>query len=186
VGSLQTRICTRLTSPERKRRGQEAHGIFEELLKQDAANVDCQRGLAVSLERIAVALWTQGDSVAALASARRALAVRQRISPPPSVSLQWQVELAKYHNRIGVILEHERDLHGALRAYEASLAIAKALDRKHANSPLARHRLGVSLEKIATILYAQNRECLPRALKYYEQAVAIYRTLIRDDPNNTE
>ncbi len=166
--------------------GREARAIFEDLLKQDAANVAWQRGLAVSLDRIAVATWRQGDAEQSLATARRALAVRRGIPPLTSGGLDGQVELAANLNLIGVLLADEGDMAGALAAYQESFHVAEALARRHPTSPPARNRLGVSLVKIAGARDRQKLRDLPRALATYEKAVALYRDLVRDDPNNLE
>jgi serine/threonine-protein kinase len=167
-------------------RGRQARAIFEDLLKQDAAPVAWQRGLALSLERMSRASWLQGDAVEALDSARQALALRQRMARPASESVESQGELAQLHNWIGVMLEEQKDYPGALKAYQESFTIAQALVRKDSRNPQARHRLGVSLRKIAKSHYWRKLEDLPGALNHYEQAVAVYRHLRQDDPHNTE
>jgi serine/threonine-protein kinase len=165
--------------------GRRAEALFEDLLKRDAARLSWQRGLAVSLERVGMALWWQGDPVEGLASCRRALDVRQRIAPPAADKLAWQLELATLQNRIGVFLAVERDFPAARNAYQKSLAIAQALVRDYPKDSAARNRLGISLIKIGQLLFTRKPDD-PRALEHFEKAVALLRGLIRDDPNNTE
>jgi tetratricopeptide (TPR) repeat protein len=167
-------------------RGRQARALFEGLLKEDPGNAAWQQGLAVSLDRIGVALWWQGDASRALDSARRALALYHKVSPPDSDKLQWQAEQAMILTRIGNMLADQRDESGALKGYQESFTIAKARVRRHPKNRRARHRLGIALGKISGSLHWRKRRDLRGALAHYEKAVAIYRDLIRDDPDNTE
>jgi serine/threonine protein kinase/tetratricopeptide (TPR) repeat protein len=161
-------------------RARQAHDVFQGLLTQDPTHPDWQRGLALSLEHLGVALWWQGDSEKGLDSCRQALATLQRLSPPASDTLEVQVDLARLHNRIGVLLADERDVPGAKLAYQESFRVAQALFDKNPRNPEVRHRRCIALKKVAGTRNPAD------ALGDYQDAVKLYRELLKENPNNTE
>jgi predicted negative regulator of RcsB-dependent stress response len=93
-------------------------------------------------------------------------------------------DLSVSHDRIGDVLVAQGDRDGALKAYQAGLAIAEALaGRDPANTEWQRD-LSVSHNKIGDVLVAQGDR--DGALKAYQAGLAIAETLARRDPANAE
>jgi len=166
--------------------GQQAHDIFQELLKQDANNATWQRGLAISLERIGLTVRERGNPVETLERFGQALAVRKKFAEAAPDNIELQIELAKNHNMTGQVLNSQGDWSGALKKYEEGLRIAQALNSKAQASPQARNRLAVSLRHIGDILAERPPANLAGAFDHYEKSVALCRQMTREDPNNSE
>ena len=93
-------------------------------------------------------------------------------------------DLLVSQERIGNVLVAQGDRDGALKAYQAGLAIAETLARRDPANTEWQRDLSVSQNKIGDVLVAQGDRA--GALKAYQAGLAIRETLARRDPANTQ
>ncbi len=74
--------------------------ISENLARHDPANLDWQRDLSVSHERIGNVLVAQGERAAALEAYRAGLAIRENLARRDPANLDWQRDLSVSHLKV--------------------------------------------------------------------------------------
>ncbi len=109
-----------------------------------------------------------GDTVGALRSYRKALAIRQRLAAGASDAAA-EAALAAGWDRVGEVLQWAGDLDGALGDFRRGLAIREARAARHPDDPAARRDVAVSHFKIAAVA---------RMLGRWDEAVASSETTV--------
>ena len=71
------------------------------LAERDPGNLDWQRDLSVSHDRVGDVLDREGDREGALGSFRRGLAIAKDLAKRRPANLAWQWDLSVSHDRIG-------------------------------------------------------------------------------------
>ena len=88
------------------------------------------------------------------------------------------------HSKIGDVLLVRWDSAGALAAYQAALAIAKALAKLEPSNTEWQRDLSICHEQIGNVLVVEGDG--PAALVAYEASLAIREALVKRDPANTQ
>ncbi len=101
--------------------------IRERLTANDPSNIQWQRDLSISHEKIGGVLQAQGDLAGALTAYRHSLEIRERLAVNDPSNAQGQRDLSVSFYRLAQLHERLEDLTEALRWAEASLAIDEKL-----------------------------------------------------------
>jgi predicted negative regulator of RcsB-dependent stress response len=157
--------------------------ITEGLAKRDPANMQWQRDLSVSKDRIGNVLVRQGDGPGALAAYQAGLAIGEGLAQRDPANMLLQRDLSVSMMRIGYVLVAQGDASGALEAYQAGLAITEGLEQRDPANTLLQRDLSVIKMQIGDVLVAQGDG--PGALAAYQAGLAITQGLAKRDPENT-
>ncbi len=158
--------------------------IVERLAQADPDNMQWQRDLSVSYEKIGDVLVQQGKLAEALQSFRDSLAIAERLAQADPDNMQWQRDLSVSHEKIGDVLADQGKPDEALQPYRDSLAIRERLTQTDPANTLWQRDLSVSHNKIGGILVQQGK--LAEALQSFRDSLAIRERLAQADPDNTE
>jgi tetratricopeptide (TPR) repeat protein len=157
-----------------------ALALTRALAAEAPANLEWQRDVPVSLNRLGDVLWEQGDLAGALAAHREALGSLRALAPRYPGGLRRDISLTS--SKIGDVLAAQGDRDGALAAHRESLDIARALSAEAPDNPEWQRDVSVNLNKIGDLLSAQDD--LAGALAAYREALDIRRKVAaRDDAN---
>jgi tetratricopeptide (TPR) repeat protein len=159
---------------------QGTEAIADRLAK--SGDVDRQRDLSVSLERIGDVQVAQGDLMGALTSYRDSLALRERLAKSDVGNALWQRDRSVSYEKVGDVLREEGDFAGAVASYRQSLAIRDRLSRSDPSNTLWQRDLSVAHNKIGDVQAAQGE--LAGALTSYRDSLALRDRLAKSDPDN--
>jgi tetratricopeptide (TPR) repeat protein len=149
-------------------------------VEKDPSNLQWQRDLSISRQRIGATLMDQGDLAGALAQYRAALDINQRLAEKDPGDTQWQHDLSITHQKMGAALVDQGDLAGALAQYRANLEIVQRLAEKDPHNAQWQLDLLLTYEKIG--LVASQRNNFPGALDAFEKAEKIALRLKEINP----
>jgi tetratricopeptide (TPR) repeat protein/tRNA A-37 threonylcarbamoyl transferase component Bud32 len=140
-----------------------------------------RRERAVALVNLGDVRLAQGQTAAALASYRTALAISEVLAAmaPNDEALQRDLEVK--HNRIGEVLVAQGDSAGALAECRADIAISARLAVKDPTNAKWQRDLSISHEKLGDVLDAQGK--FAEALVEFRQSLAITQTLAVQAPS---
>ena len=134
-----------------------------------------RRERAVALVNLGDVRVAQGQTSAALASYRSALAISELLAAMAPDDDSRQRDLAVKHNRIGEVLVSQGDSAGALAECRADLAISARLAAKDPRNAGWQRDLSISHEKLGDVLDAQGN--FSDALVEFRQSLAISEAL---------
>jgi tetratricopeptide (TPR) repeat protein len=161
-----------------------AADMLRDLVARDPDNLDKQRDLSISLDRVGEVLKEQGEIGAALDAYRESLAIRRAlVSKNPGDTLLAHdlfvslISLADGERVAG-------DLAAALGLYSEAFDIITALVARDSGNTEWRRDLSTSLAKIGDGYSEQGN--LERALDAYRKSLDIARALVALDPGNTQ
>jgi len=163
---------------------QQSQLLLEQVVKAEPDNLNLQRDLAVSYNRVGDMHLNSGDNAAALKAYQESLAIRKKLAELDSNHTEWQRGLSVSYERVGDMHEKSGDNAAALKAYQESLAIRKKLvelDPKHTEW---QRDLSVSHNKVGDMHVKTGDNAA--ALKAYQESLAIRKRLAELDPNHTE
>jgi serine/threonine protein kinase len=124
-----------------------------------------------------------GRTPEALASYRKALAIREALIDEKKGSAQERLELARNYSRVGeILLKRTGDLPGALRMQRRALAIREALAHDEPGNVEAQSALSVGYFGVGAALEALGDR--PGALASLRSAVAIRERLVETHPDS--
>jgi tetratricopeptide (TPR) repeat protein len=92
--------------------------LWKQLVEQDKANTDWQRGLAVSYDSVGEVLRSQSNVKEALDAFQRALDIAQKLTQQDPTNADWQHVLGVSWERIGYVRQDQKNLTEAAEAYE--------------------------------------------------------------------
>ena len=123
-----------------------------------------------------------GDSAGALASYRKALAIREELAASDPADLANRLDLARCHNKVGEMLAKMGDHSNASANYQKALSLVESLMAQDSSSlnngnelVLTQTRLGYVLEDMGN---------LPEALTRHRSAVAAGEKLLAAHPSD--
>ena len=157
-----------------------------QLAETEPDNLDRQRDLSVSYNRVGDVLVAQGNLPEALNSYRDSLAIRDRLARADPGNAGWQRDLSVSYEKVGDVLVAQGNLPEALKSYRDSLAIADRLARADPGNAGWQRDLSVSLSRVAETLLKLGRKAEARPLA--ERALAQRQSAIArmpDDPRLT-
>jgi tetratricopeptide (TPR) repeat protein len=151
--------------------------IITVLAQEDPNDNVTQSNLASNHRDIAV-VYAQhgdlgrGDSVAALAAYRSAIAIQERLIARDPENATWQFSLASFYAGLGGVLSRQGDLAGALERNRKAYALRQGLALKDPGNPGRQTSLAMAGISIADLLRAQKQN-LDEAMKLYRTAIEI-------------
>jgi len=152
--------------------------IAERLAAADRSNMQWQRDLSVSYEKIGDVLMAQGRLEETLKAYRDGLAIRERLAAADRSNTQWQRDLSISYNKVGDVLVAQGKLEEALKAYRDSLAIAERLAAADRNNTEWQRDLSISYGRVGDVLVARAYRFVlarefARALEVVDQAISL-------------
>jgi non-specific serine/threonine protein kinase/serine/threonine-protein kinase len=171
-------------TPARKLLVSKALQYLDSLSQEAAGDASLQRELAAAYEKVGNVQGDPyaanlGDTAGALASYRKALAIRESLPPASRASEEGRRDLANDYEWIGMALETLGDYRGALEYYRKDFAIQELLAR---SMPSAK-----SQERLAGVYFLMAR-CYSdlqdpnSALENYRKSAAIREAIASGSP----
>lgn len=163
----------------------EALAIREGLVTRDPADITRQRELASSLLSVSRTVESEGNLAGALALARRAAEVRDRMATHPGAdSVVLERARAAGRHRIADLLEISGDLPAALAEHRAALAIYEACLARAPGDVEARRDRAVARSRVGDLLAALGDT--RAALAEYRAYASEIGALQASDPHHAE
>ena len=160
-----------------------AHGFLEQRARALPHDLDRQRDLSVSHNKIGDVLVAEGKLEEARKAYEAGLGIAKRLAKADPKNSEWQRDLSVSHNRIGDVLVAEGKLAEARKAHEAGLGIRERLAEADPRNSAWQRDLSVSHNKIGDVLRAEGK--LEEARKAYEAGLGIAKRLAKADPKNS-
>ena len=111
-----------------------------------------------------------------------AIVYKPDLTKKDATNLFWQRELSVCHGSVGDALKDQGDLTGAVKEYQADVAIMSAVAEKDLANDGWQHDLAEAHNGLGNVLVAQGG--LADALKEYQASLAITDQLAGTDPAN--
>jgi tetratricopeptide (TPR) repeat protein len=159
--------------------------IAQRFASLEPASKDWQVRLAFIHNKMGDALRLRGRLDEAVQHYRDALQVAQTLAAKEPANPERTRDVAATMSRIGdVMVEKGDDLPGALREFQATLAIKKELADKRPGDASYLSNLSVGHNRVANVLSKQGDQS--GALVEYESSLAIREQLADSDPGNAD
>jgi tetratricopeptide (TPR) repeat protein len=156
--------------------------IMEALIAHDPGNSGLQLDLADCYITLGD-LQADAGREEALATYRKALAIREKFTALDPTNAKWRFQLSISHQRVGNILAMSGQREQALQAFRTSLEISEKLAADDPGNTQVRQDLAVSYNKVGDMLAGAGlRE---QALAAYRKSLAVIEKLAADEPDNT-
>jgi len=162
----------------------ESHSILRKLTKQNPTDIDWNRSLSVSLERLGDHAMRQGEPLVALDRYNECLTIAERLALRDPGNIDWQRDLAVSLSKLGELAFSESDFPSALQRFTASLAIRRSLADRDPSNSTSQRSLSVSLSKLGAL--AMKLEDYAGALERFSECLRIRERLVLSDPSNLE
>ncbi|HVT16363.1 MAG TPA: hypothetical protein VHQ90_09330 [Thermoanaerobaculia bacterium] len=133
-----------------------------------------------ALNNVSTVRQGEGKSKEAVAAARQALALSEKMAQRDPADAEARQELADSHNVLGQLDSNRGDLDAALKHYQASTAALEGLIAKDPRRTKWQVLAAAAHGNLAPVLLAKRD--LTQALVEYRRALAIYRGLAAADP----
>jgi serine/threonine protein kinase/tetratricopeptide (TPR) repeat protein len=151
-----------------------------------------QRELAAAYTKVGNVQWQRyyanlGDTAGALASHRKALAIREAVAAKDPAHTATQRDLAYSHVLVGDALAATGDLAGAVASYRRSLAVRQALAAASPGDARLQHELAVSHQRLGDTLgnpRFPNLGDTAGAVEHYGAMLAIFQALADAEPTS--
>jgi hypothetical protein len=118
----------------------------------DPGNVQAQRDLSVSHDKLGDVAVAVGDSAGAEAHYRASLEIRQRLAAADPGNAQAQRDLSVSHNKMGDVSVAQRDTAAAEQHYRAGLEIAERLAAADPGNAQLQRNLSISNQRIRNLV----------------------------------
>ncbi|MER0215337.1 MAG: TIR domain-containing protein [Nitrosomonas sp.] len=165
-------------------RYQQSQLLLEQLVKAEPDNLNLQRDLSVSYNKIGSMYEKTGDNAAALKAYQDDLAIAKRLAELDPKHTEWQRDLSVSHSKVGDLHLKTGDSGAALKAYQDGLAIAKRLTELDPKQTQWQQDLSMSYERVGNMRLKSGDNAA--ALKAYQEALAIRKKLAERDPKHTQ
>lgn len=140
-----------------------AESVIGKLVEKSNGNLELLHVQAAMLSEFAQTYAAQGDTTKAEDSARKSLAIAERLAAADPANATWQNDLSMARINLGDALFDEGNLNAALKAYQDSVAIFDRMPKGQTGTIDWQRRLGPAYERIGGVLVTQGK--LPEALK---------------------
>jgi len=160
-----------------------ALNLIEQRLASDSTNIDLQRNLTISQNKIADVLRAQGDGPGALDACRKSLTIVEALATSDPTNTRLQYDLSGGHYRFAEELRLQGHYRDALQAYRKSLAIREELAARDPANTLWQRSLATCHGQIGNVLW--NLGYRAEALDAYQNSLNIHQALAGRDPTNT-
>jgi non-specific serine/threonine protein kinase/serine/threonine-protein kinase len=166
--------------------------IYEALTGANASDATFQREMATAYLRLSEVLSATGATADALAYARKALDVQQRVASDTSgadtaISPAMRRELAASYSRVGDLLSATGDTSGALEQRRRALAIMETLANTAPDDVDNLRQLGVAYQKLGNQLGNPNYPNIgdtQGALRELERSADVFKRAVAAHPSN--
>jgi non-specific serine/threonine protein kinase/serine/threonine-protein kinase len=182
------------STPARKLIVQQSLEYLDDLSQESGGDVSLQRELAAAYDRVGTVQGNAfqshlGDPTGALASFRKAMAIRQAIAATHPTAPNDMIALARTHRLIGQIQWLSlANTAAALDSFQRAASIAETAVRNGPSSVDALRELARDYEKLGNIQSGQGPRGgvgdIRASLEYYRQALALRRAIMSFDPND--
>jgi non-specific serine/threonine protein kinase/serine/threonine-protein kinase len=157
---------------------------LDSLAQEASGDPSLQRELATSYKKVGDVQGRRssanlGDTAGAMASQRKALAIREALVAADPGNVEDRRQLAVSHGRVAELLG---DAHGQMEEYQKALTIRKEVYEADPNNPQYRRDLAVSYFEIAEAQVGL--EDLAGALESRYKMLPIFESLMAADPSN--
>ncbi len=168
------------TTPAREKIVQRALEYLDSLARESSGDLGLQRELAAAYQRIGDILGGSfnsnlGRSADALASYRKALAIREHLAEADPDSVEARRELAVSYDNVGDMLLALADLEGAMSSLSKALTIREQIASDHPEDVRARTDLATGLSHIVRPLVGAGD--WTRIAAYRRREVEIWKKL---------
>lgn len=123
-----------------------------------------------------------GDSAGALASYRKALAIRETLAANDPTNLAQRLDLARSYNKVGEMLAKMGDQSNASANYQKALSLAESLVARDASTLDNGNELMLTLARFGYLL--EDMGDRPGALARHQAAVAVGEKLLAAHPSD--
>ena len=176
------------STPTRRLIVDRALQYLDSLSAEGSGDTSLQRELATAYEKVGDIQGNPynanlGDSDGALASYRKATAIREAVAKTER-STQARIELGRSYRGLGDVMEQKGDIGACLKNYGDSLAIFEQLAADTPNDPAVLDELARACETLADGL-GRTAETAER-LKLYRRALAIRADLLKANPTDAK
>ena len=163
---------------------EQAHALADRRAMSAPDDVNWQRHLSTSLQKLGDMAAAQGDLAGALQSYRGSLAIEDRLAKADPADLDGQFELSIALDRVANTQSARGDYDGALISYRQSLVIRDRAAKSSPGNVIWLHALGISYEKVGNA--QSDLRDYADALVSYREELAIAEQLIGSDPDNAD
>jgi eukaryotic-like serine/threonine-protein kinase len=161
---------------------QKALAISQALARDAPKDVEAQKGLATSYEKIAGILMVTGESNKALVQGYKALAIREKLVESEPESADARYRLAGCHNYLAGVLWDLGDLKGTVKQYQDALADYQSLSFKHPENVEYRRVAAVMNLKLSNVYINAGR--VQEAVQCSRQSVSVLADLASSNSSN--
>jgi serine/threonine protein kinase len=177
------------STPTRRLIVSRALEYLDSLAKEAADNPSLQRELATAYEKIGDIQGNPysanlGDTNGALASYRKATAIREALSKVQS-TVATEMEMGRSYRAVGDILEQKGDIAGMVENYRRSLSIFDQLASSHGEDFSVQDELARAYEVLGDGLKALENSSAEK-LDSYNKALSIRQRLLSQNPTNAK
>ncbi|MBS1850282.1 MAG: protein kinase [Acidobacteria bacterium] len=173
--------------PARKVIVENALEYLDSLAKESSGDISIQRELATAYLKVGDVQGRDlrsnlGDTAGALASYRKALAIRSRLAEANPNSPEAMSDLAEGHDRLGEILSKVGDYEEALTHAQEAVDIRQRLAAAAPSDKDALLNLAVAYDGLGNV--QADRGELDRSLVSARKSLPIFESLLQRDPQN--
>jgi eukaryotic-like serine/threonine-protein kinase len=162
---------------------------LDSLAREAGSNPSLQRELATAYEKVGDIQGNPyyanlGDTDGALASYRKALAIREKLSGKAS-TMEIQMEMGRSYRSLGDILEQKGDVASTIHNYQRSLALFDQLVKKNPTDTLAKDELARAHEVLGDGL-SREENANGQRLDNYTKSLSIRQGLLSENPSDAK
>ena len=159
-----------------------AASVAQRTIAAQPDDLNWNRNLSVSHERIGNVRRDQGDLAGALERFQAGLDFRRRLAAADPGNAVWQCDLSVSHDKVGDVRRDQGNLEGALESYRAGLDMRQRLAAADPGNAVWQRDLSVSHNKVGDVRRDQGD--LAGALESYQAGLNIRQRLAAADPGN--
>jgi len=165
-------------------RAQEQVTVARARADADPGNVEFQRDLSVSYERLGDLAVAAGDAAAARDWYTQSLEIRRRLVQADPGNVQFQRGLSVSYERLGDLAVAAGDVAAARDWYTQLLEVARRLVQADPGNVQFQRDLAVSYNKLGDLAEAAGDAAAAR--DWYTQLLEVARRLVQADPGNVQ
>jgi non-specific serine/threonine protein kinase/serine/threonine-protein kinase len=175
------------STPVREMMVKDALVYLDSLSREAAGDPSLQSELAAAYEKVGHVQGhpfhaNLGDMTGALASHRKALAIRQSLAAADPSNQQVRQDLAMSYTYVADVLAETGDLNGALDNYGKTLEIYQAMSKADPSNIKLRSRVGVVLDRIGEMQFRTGD--LKGSLENHLRSLAIAEEVVKANPDD--
>lgn len=159
-----------------------AYKIASRRAEAEPDDVERQRDLSISCEKLGDIFFSKGDIDEAHFYYGKGLDITRRLSVADETELRWQRDLAVLLERVGDMLVTQGQIDPAIESYQESASIRSKLASLAPEDEGWQRDHSVALERLGDALHFKGKS--EEALENYRQSLAISKQLAASDKDN--